>query len=140
MAADPSAAAEMVRVSGQQGVPVIVVDDQVIVGFNQPRLDQLLAARRVGRARLGLSVADAKTIAEKEGYGPKEGAYVGAVRPSSPGDRAGLVKGDVIIQLAGRRILNADDLEAALATLTAGQPASLVFLRDAQKMQVQVTP
>ncbi len=140
MAVDGAAAAEMMRVSGQQGVPVIVVDDQVIVGFNEPRLDQVLASRGAGRPRLGLSVANAKSIAQKRGVGPSEGAYVGRVKPSSPGDRAGLVKGDVIIQLAGRRILNADDLEAALATLTADQPASLVFLRDGQKMQVQVTP
>ena len=31
---DPQAAAEMVRLSGQQGVPVVLIDGQVIVGFN----------------------------------------------------------------------------------------------------------
>lgn len=33
---------EMVRKSGQMGVPVILVDDQVIIGFNQPVLDKVL--------------------------------------------------------------------------------------------------
>jgi len=33
----------MIKKSGQLGVPVIVVDDDLIVGFNQVRLDQLLA-------------------------------------------------------------------------------------------------
>ena len=33
---------EMVKVSGQMGVPVIVVDNQVIVGFDRERLEQLL--------------------------------------------------------------------------------------------------
>lgn len=140
MAADPAAAAEMVRLSGQRGVPVIVVDHQVIVGFDRPRLDQVLATRRVGRPHLGLSVADAKKIAQKRGAGSREGAYVGRVKPLSPGDRAGLVRGDVIIELAGRPIRDADSLEAALSTLTVGQPVSLVFLRDGQEMQVQVTP
>lgn len=140
VSADPAAAAEMVRLSGQRGVPVIVVDDEVIVGFDRPRLDQLLAARRVERPHLGLSVADAKSMAEKRGAGPREGSYIGAVRPSSPADRAGLLEGDVIIQLAGRPILNAGELEAVLSTLTVGQPVSLVFLRDGQKMQAQVTP
>lgn len=138
MAADSAAAAEMVRLSGQRGVPVIVVDDQVIVGFDRPRLDQVLAVRGVERPRLGLSVADAKKIAQKRGTGPQEGAYVGRVKPSSPGDGAGLVEGDVIIELAGRPISNADDLEALLATLTVGQPVSLVFLRDGQRMQAHV--
>lgn len=32
---------EMVRISGQTGVPVIVVGDEVIVGFNQNRLKEI---------------------------------------------------------------------------------------------------
>jgi len=140
VAADPTAAAEMVRCSGQRGVPVIVVDDQVIIGFDRPRLDELLATRRVGGPRLGLSVADAKRMAQKRGAGPREGAYVGRVKGSSPAEKAGLVKGDVIIEMAGRSISNADDLEAVLSTLTAGRPVSLVFLRDGQRIQAQVTP
>ena len=35
---------EMVDLSGQRGVPVIKVDDEVIVGFNQAKIDQALAA------------------------------------------------------------------------------------------------
>ena len=34
---------EMIQKSGQMGVPVIVVDNDVIVGFNQAKLDELLA-------------------------------------------------------------------------------------------------
>jgi hypothetical protein len=37
-------AMEMVAKSKQMGVPVITVDDQVVVGFDQRKLDQLLAA------------------------------------------------------------------------------------------------
>ena len=33
----------MVEKSGQMGVPVIIVDDDIIVGFNQGKLDELLA-------------------------------------------------------------------------------------------------
>jgi glutaredoxin 3 len=33
---------EMIEMSGQMGVPVITVGDDVIVGFNQPVLKQLL--------------------------------------------------------------------------------------------------
>jgi glutaredoxin len=32
---------EMVRISGQTGVPVIVVGDEVIVGFKESRLNEL---------------------------------------------------------------------------------------------------
>ena len=33
---------EMVEKSGQMGVPVIDIDGQLIVGFNQPKVKQLL--------------------------------------------------------------------------------------------------
>ena len=33
----------MVQKSGQMGVPVIIVDDTILVGFNQGKLDELLA-------------------------------------------------------------------------------------------------
>ncbi len=43
VAADREAAKEMIQKSGQMGVPVIVVDDKILVGFNQAQLDKLLA-------------------------------------------------------------------------------------------------
>jgi len=33
----------MIEKSGQMGVPVIVVDNHIMVGFNQAKLDELLA-------------------------------------------------------------------------------------------------
>ncbi len=138
VAADPRAADEMVRLSGQRGVPVIVIDGQVVVGFDRPRLDQLLASRSARPPRLGLSVADARSVAQKRGSGPSEGAYVGRVKPLSLGDRAGAMKGDVIIELAGRPIRNADDLEDAASALRRGQVFGLVLLRDGRKISAQV--
>ena len=37
------AADEMMKISGQMGVPVITVDDEVVVGFDKNRLEELLA-------------------------------------------------------------------------------------------------
>lgn len=39
---DRESAMEMVRKSGQQGVPVIEIDGNIIVGFDQGRIDKLL--------------------------------------------------------------------------------------------------
>ena len=33
---------EMMEKSGQLGVPVILIDNDVVVGFNRPKLDRLL--------------------------------------------------------------------------------------------------
>jgi glutaredoxin 3 len=40
---DQPALEEMVKVSGQMGVPVIVIDGEVTVGFDKTRIDSLLA-------------------------------------------------------------------------------------------------
>ena len=36
-------AKEMIQKSGQMGVPVIIVDNEIMVGFNQALLDKLLS-------------------------------------------------------------------------------------------------
>ena len=42
VATDPNAIKEAVEKSGQMGVPVIDVDGTVIVGFDEPKLRELL--------------------------------------------------------------------------------------------------
>ncbi len=37
------AADEMIKISGQMGVPVIVVGDEIMVGFDKNKLEELLA-------------------------------------------------------------------------------------------------
>jgi len=39
---DQEKAKEMVEKSGQMGVPVIEIDDEIIIGFNEPRIRELL--------------------------------------------------------------------------------------------------
>ena len=43
VAEDREKAKEMIDKSKQMGVPVIIIDDDVVVGFNQAKLDSLLA-------------------------------------------------------------------------------------------------
>ncbi|MCR4325905.1 MAG: NrdH-redoxin, partial [Patescibacteria group bacterium] len=43
VASDTGKRQEMVQKSGQMGVPVIMVGDQTIVGFDEPKLRELLA-------------------------------------------------------------------------------------------------
>jgi glutaredoxin 3 len=43
VAADRAAAKEMIAKSHQMGVPVIAVNDDIIVGFNQAKIDEALA-------------------------------------------------------------------------------------------------
>ncbi|MDD4876645.1 MAG: Uxx-star family glutaredoxin-like (seleno)protein [Dehalococcoidales bacterium] len=43
VAEDRNAANEMIEKSGQMGVPVITINNEVVVGFNQVLLDNLLS-------------------------------------------------------------------------------------------------
>jgi glutaredoxin-like YruB-family protein len=136
---DRAAAEEMIRLTGQVGVPVIAVDGEFVVGFDRARLEQLLAKGDNGkRPRLGLKVADASKVAQKVGAVPVFGALVGAVNPSSLGYKAGIQRGDVITEINMRPIRNADDLEQAMANLTSGGRATIVFLRGDQTMRAEL--
>jgi len=39
---DEKAAQEMIKKSGQMEVPVIEIDDQIIIGFNKPVIEEIL--------------------------------------------------------------------------------------------------
>lgn len=42
---DPAAARDMIRRSGQQGVPVIDIGGKIVIGFNKAEVDRLLGLR-----------------------------------------------------------------------------------------------
>ena len=114
---DYGAAMEMVRISGQEGVPVTTVDGQVVIGFDQRRLDTLLAADSTGKVAFGASIADAARVLARQGQVPVFGALVGKVAPGSPAARLGLEAGDIITEMNLRPITRTDDVVAALAGL-----------------------
>lgn len=130
VAADRQAAMEMIQISGQQGVPVITVDGQVVIGFNRPRLVQLL---QQARPRLGASIADAASQARKHPGIPSVGAYVGRVRPGSPAERAGLRPGDVITALGGQAVHGAADVHRLIPQMPKNRDLSLTYVRDGQE-------
>jgi S1-C subfamily serine protease len=130
---DRQAANEMVDLTGQMGVPVIVVDGQAIIGFDRPRLQQLIAAGGTRkRPRLGMKVADAGDASRKPGEPPVFGALVGSVASSSPGDKAGLVPGDIITVIGQTRINNVADLEVALSAIGTANRVSVTYYRNDQ--------
>ena len=44
LSADYNKAREMVQKTGQMGVPVVIIDDNVVIGFNRAKIDELLAS------------------------------------------------------------------------------------------------
>ena len=133
VAYDRTAAMQMVQVSGQQGVPVITVDGQVVVGFNQPRLRQLLQQASRAKSKLGASIADASSQVRKHPGIPGSGAYVGRVRSGSPAAQAGLRRGDVIVALGGQPVTQANDVHRLVQEMPKGRDLSLTYVRAGQE-------
>jgi S1-C subfamily serine protease len=136
---DRAAAEEMVGLTGQMGVPVTVIDGQAVIGYDQARLQSLLAAGNNRRpVRFGLKIADADRVARKTGAIPVFGAVVGGVSPGSPGEKTGLKAGDIITEINMRRISNAGDLERALAGLRQGSIVTIMFLRGSDQRKSEI--
>jgi glutaredoxin 3 len=127
---DQTAAQEVMRRSGQMGVPVITAGDEIIVGFDRPRLDRL--AQKYApppppidpalRPKVGLRVKDAPG-----------GAEVGAVHPGSPAEQAFVRVGDLIVGMNGREVRSAADLEAAIDSLVLSQKAGDTVAVDVRR-------
>jgi S1-C subfamily serine protease len=128
---DQAAAQELVSKTGQRGVPVIVLDGQVVVGFNRPRLAQILDD--LERPCLGVSVTDAGKMVATLGSGVAVGAYVGKVRPESLASRMELTPGDIILEINSQHITGADDLERVVSSLAGGSSLSVVYLRNGKE-------
>ena len=131
---DAIAAQELRRRTGQMGVPVITAGDEVIIGFDRPKLEKLASrfapprtAPTGPRPKIGLRV--------KSGSG---GAEIGAVHPDSPAEQAGLRPGDIVVEVGGRSVRSAADLEAALAELTADQTVALDIRRNGKPARLRL--
>jgi S1-C subfamily serine protease len=134
---DYNAAMEMIRRSGQQGVPVITTEDEVIVGFDQVRLGKI--AERVSspkRPPLGLLAANTESYFSRHPEAAAavptgtKGVYVGEVRPDSVAHQAGIRPGDILIGLAGKRIRDMSMLDQMVDTLNAGDRAEIRYIRN----------
>ncbi len=136
---DQAAAQEMIRLTGQMGVPVIAIDGQAVIGFDRARLESLLAkgGGNGKREHFGLKIADASRITQKAGAVPVFGAFVGAVAAGSPAQRAGLQAGDIVTEINLRPVNNAGDLEKSLAGLSTGGRVTIRFLRGQESLKAE---
>lgn len=130
---DRAAAEEMVGLTGQMGVPVIVINGQAVIGFDRARIRELLSIDTGGQKplRFGLKVADAKEASTS-------GALVGGVTPGLPGERAGLKEGDIITKINGKRINGAADMARALTGLKPGDIVTILFLRGTKTRKSEI--
>ena len=69
-----------------------------------------------------------------------EGLRLDGVLEGGPAEAAGLREGDIIVELAGSSIKDVYDYAKVLDTLEIDQAISVVFLRDGERLETELTP
>ncbi len=141
--ADMDAAREMVQISGQQGVPVVATEREVVVGFDQLRLariaDRFSGPKRPAFGVLGANAED--YFARHPEKRPDaetdiKGVFVGQVKPNSVAARAGIQPGDVIQAMANKRVRTMHAMDALMESVKAGDTVSVRVLRGTEDVNL----
>ena len=106
----------------------------------RPTIETLIRDGKVTHAHIGVGISDvtpenAKFFDDSNA----SGAVVTQVEPDSPGAKAGLKIGDVIIRIDNQKVADAGELQATVTQKGPGTKVTLEVLRDGKSMTVPVT-
>jgi serine protease Do len=146
---------------GNSGGPTFNLDGQVIgintaiyspnggsvgIGFAVPSnlaktiVTQLEEHGKVSRGWLGVQIQEVTpAIAASLGLQGEHGAIVAVVTPNSPGAKAGLKQGDVILTLNGSEVSHLRDLPRLVAETAPDTAAKMKVWRNGQTIELQAT-
>ena len=101
----------------------------------------------VQRAMIGISGQDVKSQVDYEkeegkeptDYGTMEGIYVAEVMEESAAAEAGIEKGDIIIEVDGKKLTKFGELSGLLAQKRPGDKVTLTYLHNKKKQTKTVT-
>jgi serine protease Do len=120
---------------GNQGIGFAVPVDMA-----HSVMDQIMKNGKVRRGYLGVAIQDVTPdLAKAFGLSSAEGALVGDVTSNSPGAKAGLQKGDVIVAMNGQPISDFEDLRLRVSESAPGTAVKLDILRNGQKREIVAT-
>ncbi|HKZ72491.1 MAG TPA: DegQ family serine endoprotease [Steroidobacteraceae bacterium] len=122
------------RTGGYMGlsfaIPIDIADDV---------RNQLVKTGRVSRGRIGVQIQEVNARhAESFGLDRPRGALIARVEEGSPGEKAGLREGDVIVGVNGQAIERSGDLPTAIFRHKPGSEAKLRVWRDRKERDVTV--
>ncbi len=72
--------------------------------------------------------------------GEVKGLKISGVSQGGPADQAGLKGGDLIVEMAGKKIENIYDYTYAIDALKIGEPVQVVVVRDGKRLTLEITP
>ena len=103
-------------------------------------MDQLRASGKVTRSQLGVGIQPVTPdIASGLGIKEARGVLVNSVTPGSPAEKAGLRRGDVILQLNGQPVSETNALRNQIAATKPGTAVTLRVLREGREQEIRAT-
>jgi S1-C subfamily serine protease len=102
-------------------------------------MNQLLGKGKVQRGMLGVGIQPVTAeLAASLGLKEARGVLINSVTSGGPAERAGLKSGDVILQLNGKGVNDANTLRNEIAAAGPGTEVTLTLLRDGKQQEVRV--
>jgi serine protease Do len=103
-------------------------------------MEDLQSKGKVTRGYLAITPQDIdENLAKALKMKNTEGALVGGVIDGGPADKAGVKRGDVIIEFDGHKVKNSTDLRNMVAQDNPGSKVPMTLLRNGKEMNVTVT-
>jgi serine protease Do len=103
-------------------------------------MDQIRTHGKVVRGYMGVYIQDVTPeIAKQFHLNETRGALIGDVSADTPGARAGLKRGDVILALNGQEISGANELRLQISQTPPGTPVKLKVWRDGKTQDTNLT-
>ncbi|MCI0365062.1 MAG: DegQ family serine endoprotease [Phycisphaerales bacterium] len=105
-----------------------------------PVTNTIISGGKVERGWLGVQIGPiSREAADYAGYQGTQGALVSMVVPASPAETAGLVDGDIITHINGRKVSDASELLNTVASTPPGEKVNLKVYRGGQTKDTSVT-
>jgi Do/DeqQ family serine protease len=109
----------------------------VPVNMARAVMTQLIEHGEVRRGRLGITIQDlTPALADSMGLDLRGGAVISEIEAGSAAARAGLTPGDVIVEVNGQAVLDADDLRNLIGLMPVGTDLAIVLYREGRERSV----
>ncbi|MGH1600103.1 Do family serine endopeptidase [Campylobacter majalis] len=92
---------------------------------------KLISDGKIDRGYIGVMISNL-TEAQKELYQNKEGALISSVEKDFPADKAGLKRGDLVIDINGKVVKSANDLKNIIGSLQPNDDITLKYERNSK--------
>jgi serine protease Do len=115
----------------------------VIPGMTVERVtEELLAKGHVSRGYLGIGTQQVNLSdawIKKMNLSSDRGLLVNSLAPGGPAEEAGVLIGDVLIELDGKPCRDMDDVHTVLGSGSIGQPLKIALIRGGERNECSVT-